>query len=137
MICPAIRVVLVNDPVRGPRVSRIEAFDQLSGVQSVAELFRNAVVGLGPPLQTESWGDQIRGLPRSVWRQRWRPDARENTYLEVVVTSEQTPGELPGLANPGNPAVGIGFVLVDPTIEDATLMARRRLICPSGDPACR
>lgn len=135
-VCPAIRVVLVNDPTRGPRVSRIEAFDRLPGAQSVALLFRNAALGLGPPLQTESWSDQIRGLPRSIWRQRWRPDARENTYLDVVVTSEQAEDDLPGLASPASPAVGVGFILVDPVIEDSTLMARRRLICPPGRADC-
>jgi len=136
LVCPAIRIVLANDPTRGPRVSRVEAFDRPDGTGSVAQLFRNAALGLGPPLQTESWGDEIRGQPRNVWRQRWRPDARENTFLEVVVTAEQAEGEAPGLASPASPAVGVGFVLVDPAIEDSTLMARRRLICPSGRADC-
>lgn len=136
LACPTIRVVLVNDPMRGPRVSRIEAFDLLPGGPSVAQIFRNAALGLGAPLQTESWSDQIRGLPRSIWRQRWRPDARENTYLEVVVTSDQAEDDAPGLASPASPAVGVGFVLVDPAIEDSTLMARRRLICPPGRADC-
>lgn len=136
LICPAIRVVLVMDPSRGARVSRIEAFTPLPGEQNVIEVFRNASDGLGPPLQTESWADQIRGMPRHVWRQRWRPDASEGTFMEVVVTAEPAPGNSFGLANPAVPALGIGFVLTDPAIEDSTMAARRRVICRPGSADC-
>ncbi len=136
LVCPSIRVVLVLDPSRGARVSRIEAFTPLPGDQSVIEVFRNAADGLGPPLQTESWGDQIRGMPRHVWRQRWRPDASAGTFMEVMVTAEHEPTGSFGLANPGVPALGLGFVLTDPAIEDSTLSARRRLICRPGAPDC-
>jgi len=136
LVCPAIRVVLVLDPARGPRVSRIEAFSPLAGDQSVIEVFRHAAAGLGPPLQTESWGDQIRGMPRHVWRQRWRPDASAGTFMEVMVTAEHEPTNTFGLANPAVPALGLGFVLTDPAIEDATMAARRRLFCRPGAPDC-
>lgn len=136
LVCPSIRVVLVMDPSRGPRVSRIEAFAPLDGKQNVIEVFRDASAGLGPPLQTESWGDQIRGMPRHVWRQRWRPDASAGTFMEVMVTAEPEVGNSFGLANPGVPALGLGFVLTDPAIEDSTMTARRRLICRPGSPDC-
>ena len=136
LVCPSIRVVLVTDPTRGPRVSRIEAFAALRGNQNVVEVFRDASAGLGPPLQTESWGDQIRGMPRQIWRQRWRPDASIGTFMEVMVTADPEPGNSFGLANPAVPALGLGFVLTDPAIEDATMYARRRLICRPGAQDC-
>ena len=136
LVCPSIRVVMVMDPSRGPRVSRIEAFAPLMGAQNVIEVFRNASAGLGPPLQTESWADQIRGLPRHVWRQRWRPDASAGTFMEVLVTAESEPSDSFGLANPSVPALGLGFVLTDPAIEDSTMSARRRLICRPGASDC-
>lgn len=136
LVCPSIRVILVMDPTRGARVSRIEAFTPLDGQQNVIEVFRGASTGLGPPLQTESWADQIRGMPRHVWRQRWRPDASAGTFMEVVVTADHAPGDSFGLANPGVPALGLGFVLTDPSIEDATMAARRRLICRPGAADC-
>ena len=136
LVCSSIRVVLMNDPQRGPRVSRVEAFERLDSTQSVVDVFRNAARGLGPSLQTESWGDQIRGLPRSVWRQRWRPDASEGTFMEVIVTAEQQPEQTLGLPDPSSPAAGVGFVMVDPQLEDSTMMARRRLICRPGQPGC-
>ncbi len=136
LVCPAIRVVLVMDPSRGARVSRIEAFTPLPGDQNVIEVFRNASDGLGPPLQTESWAEQIRGMPRHVWRQRWRPDASAGSFMEVVVTAEPEPGNSFGLANPAVPALGIGFVLTDPAIEDSTMAARRRVICRPGAVDC-
>lgn len=136
LVCPSIRVVLVMDPSRGARVSRIEAFTPLQGDQSVIEVFRNASDGLGPPLQTESWADQIRGMPRHVWRQRWRPDANAGSFMEVMVTADSAPGDSFGLANPAVPALGIGFVLTDPVIEDSTMAARRRLICRPGSADC-
>lgn len=136
MVCSSIRVVLINDPQRGPRVSRIEAFETLEGRLNVSEVFQNAARGLGPSLQTESWGDQIRGLPRSVWRQRWRPEASEGTVMEVIVTAVQLPDQALGLPDPNSPAAGVGFVLVDPQLEDSTMMARRRTICRPGTPGC-
>ncbi|UPY37052.1 hypothetical protein [Sediminicoccus sp. KRV36] len=136
MVCSSIRVVLMNDPQRGMRVSRVEAFETLDSTRTVSEVFSNAARGLGPPLQTESWGDQIRGLPRSVWRQRWRPDASEGTFMEVIVTAVQPPELALGLPDPSSPAAGVGFVLVDPQLEDSTMMARRRSICQPGVPGC-
>jgi hypothetical protein len=136
LVCPAIRVVLVIDPSRGPRVSRIEAFTPLPGTQNVIEVFRNASDGLGPPLQTESWAEQIRGMPRHVWRQRWRPDASAGSFMEVVVTADPEPGNSFGLANPAVPALGIGFVLTDPALEDSTMAARRRVMCRPGAADC-
>lgn len=136
LVCPSIRVVMVMDPSRGARVSRIEAFAPLDGRQNVIEVFRNASAGLGPPLQTESWGDQIRGMPRHVWRQRWRPDAGVGTFMEVLVTAEPEAGSSFGLANPAVPALGLGFVLTDPAIEDSTMAARRRLLCRPGSADC-
>lgn len=136
LVCPSIRIVLMMDPTRGARVSRIEAFAPLTGQQNVIEVFRDASAGLGPPVQTESWADQIRGLPRHVWRQRWRPDARVSTVMEVVVTAEPQPGDSFGLGSPSVPALGLGFVVTDPAIEDSTMAARRRLICRPGAPDC-
>jgi len=136
MVCSSIRVVFMNDPQRGPRVSRVEAFETLDSTQSVTEVFRTAARGLGPSLQTESWGDQIRGLPRSVWRQRWRPDASEGTFMEVIVTAVQLPEQALGLPDPSSPAAGVGFVLVDPQLEDSTMMARRRALCRPGSANC-
>lgn len=136
LVCPAIRVILVMDPSRGARVSRIEAFTPLPGNQNVIEVFRTASDGLGPPLQTESWAEQIRGMPRHVWRQRWRPDASAGSFMEVVVTAESEPSNSFGLANPAVPALGLGFVLSDPAIEDSTMAARRRLLCRPGSADC-
>lgn len=136
LVCPSIRIILVMDPTRGARVSRVEAFTPLDGQQNVIEVFRNASTGLGPPLQTESWADQIRGMPRHVWRQRWRPDASAGTFMEVVVTADPAPGDSFGLANPAVPALGLGFVLADPAIEDATMAARRRVTCRPGAADC-
>ncbi|WPB83377.1 hypothetical protein [Sediminicoccus rosea] len=136
LVCPAIRVVLMMDPSRGARVSRIEAFTPLPGTQNVIEVFRNASDGLGPPLQTESWAEQIRGMPRHVWRQRWRPDASEGTFMEVVVTADLAAEQSFGLANPAVPALGLGFVLSDPAIEDSTMAARRRVVCRPGSADC-
>jgi len=136
LVCPSIRVVLMMDPSRGARVSRIEAFTPLQGEQSVIHVFRQVSDGLGPPLQTESWADQIRGMPRHVWRQRWRPEADAGSFMEVMVTAAPAPGDSFGLANPAVPALGIGFVLTDPTIEDSVMTARRRLICRPGLPDC-
>ena len=136
LVCPSIRVVLVMDPARGARVSRVEAFTTLDGRQNVIEVFRSATSGLGPPLQTESWADQIRGQARQVWRQRWRPDASAGTFMEVVVTADVAAGDSFGLANPAVPALSLGFILTDPTIGDAIMAARRRLICRSSAADC-
>jgi len=136
LVCPSIRVILVMDPSRGARVSRIEAFTPLDGEQSVIQVFRNVSDGLGPPLQTESWADQIRGMPRHVWRQRWRPDASAGSFMEVMVTAASAPGDSFGLANPAVPALGIGFVLTDPILEDSIMAARRRMICRPDSPDC-
>lgn len=136
LVCPSIRIMLVMDPTRGARVSRVEAFTALDGRQDVIEVFRGATAGLGPPLQTESWADQIRGQPRQVWRQRWRPDASAGTFMDVLVTADVGVGDSFGLANPAVPALGLGFVLTDPGIEDATMAARRRLMCRPGTAGC-
>jgi hypothetical protein len=136
LVCPSIRVVLMMDPTRGARVSRVEAFTPLDGRQNVLEVFRGAAEGLGPPVQTESWADQIRGMPRHVWRQRWRPDASVGTFMEVMVTADPEPNDSFGLANPSVPALGLGFVVTDPAIEDSTMSARRRLLCRPGSPDC-
>ncbi|MBS7811331.1 hypothetical protein [Roseococcus pinisoli] len=137
MVCSAIRVVFTSDPMRGGRVSRIEAFERLPGRSSVTEIFRTVALGLGPPLQTESWAEQIRGMPRNVWRRRWRPDTREGVFLEVMATSESEADEVPGLADPSGPAMGVGFVLVDKDIEESTLMASGRFACHGGELGCR
>ena len=136
LICASIRVRLVNDPARGLRVSRVEAFQAMSGPWAVVDMFRHAGRGLGPSLQTESWAEQIRGMPRAVWRQRWRPEIRESTLFEVIVTAEQPAEADAMMPDPRSPAAGVGFVLLDPAIEDATMMARRRTICREGDAGC-
>lgn len=138
LVCNAIRIVFMNDPIHGSRVSRVEAFERLPGNSSVAQIFRTLVLGLGPALQTESWAEQIRGMPRNVWRRRWRPDTREGVFLEVMATSEAADDEAHGLANPTAPAMGIGFVLVDKDIEDSMMMARSRsrIFCQTGEAYC-
>jgi len=136
LICSSLRVRLVNDPARGLRVSRVEAFQAMSGPWTVAEMFRHAGRGLGPSLQTESWAEQIRGMPRAVWRQRWRPEIRESTLFEVIVTAEQLAEADAMMPDPRSPAAGVGFVLLDPVIEDSTMMARRRTVCRGQDIGC-
>lgn len=136
LICSSVRVRLVNDPARGLRVSRVEAFEAMPGPWTVVEMFQHAGRGLGPSLQTESWGEQIRGMSRAVWRQRWRPEIRESTLFEVIVTAEQPPGADAMMPDPRSPAAGVGFILLDPAIEDATMMARRRTSCRAGDAVC-
>jgi hypothetical protein len=129
LACSSIRVrLVVNDPARGLRVSRVEAFEAIAGPWTVAEMFSHAERRLGPSLEPESWAEQIRGIPRAVWQQRWRPTIRESTAFEVIVTTGQPPDADATPPHSGHPAVGVGFVLRDPAIEDASIRASCRII---------
>jgi hypothetical protein len=133
LTCANIRVHLLNDPQRGHRVVRVEAFQPLEQRVTVAEVFRQVGAALGPPLQTTTWPEQVRGGSVSVWRQRWRDGMSEGPLTEILATQ---PNEDPvtgatALANPHEPASGVGYVRADLDAESAFASVRRRLLTPA------
>lgn len=123
--CPNIRVTLLNDPQRGHRVMRVEAFQPLDGTVSVADVFRQAGVALGPPLQTMMAPEPVRGGSVTVWRQRWRDGIGDGPLTEVLATQDAVEGA--AFANPMQPATGVGYLRVDLDIESSFMSVRRRL----------
>ena len=126
-VCPGIRVVLLNDPQRGHRVMRVEGFETVAPGPSVTAMFESVTAALGPPLQTEMWPEQVRGGAVVVWRQRWREGVAEGPVTEIFVTQEAPSRAGFGLADPREPATGIGYVAVDTEMEGAFASVRRRL----------
>lgn len=126
-VCPAIRVFLLNDPQRGHRVTRIEAYQTIETGLSVAAVFAQVASSMGPPLQTEMWPEQVRGGAVVVWRQRWRDGVAEGPLTEVLVTQEAPSQPGLSLADPNAPATGVGLVLADTEVEGAFAAVRRRL----------
>lgn len=126
-VCPAVRVFLLNDPQRGHRVVRVEAFETLSTAMSVTEVFVQAASSMGPPTQTEMWPEQVRGGAVIVWRQRWREGLSDGPLTEILVTQEVPPRPGLGLADPNATATGLGYVVADTEAEGAFASVRRRL----------
>jgi hypothetical protein len=126
-ICPSIRVVLLNDPQRGHRVVRVEAFQKVEIGASVADVFGIVAASMGPPLQTEMTPEQVRGGAVVVWRQRWRDGLSEGPLTEIFVTQEPPLRPGLGLADPREPATGVGYVVADTEAEGAFASVRRRL----------
>lgn len=126
-VCPSIRVVLQNDPQRGPRVVRVEAFQTLAEGYSAAEMFAFAIAAVGPPLQTEMASEQVRGGLVAVWRQRWRDGLTDGALTEMFVTQDGPFGPLLGLPDPHAPATGVGTLRADEQAEDALTAVRRRM----------
>lgn len=123
--CPNIRISLVNDPQRGHRVMRVEAYQPLEAAVPVAEVFRQVAGALGPPLQTMMAPEPVRGGNVTVWRQRWRDGIGDGPITEVLATQEVLSDAT--FANPMLPASGVGYLRVDPDIENEFLSVRRRL----------
>lgn len=127
LVCPAIRVFLVNDPQRGYRVSRIEAYQRIDAAITVAQVFEKVSAAMGPALQTEMWPEQVRGGSVVVWRQRWREDLTAGVSTEVVATQDPPDRLVLGIADPNARATGIGVVVADLDLEGAFASVRRRL----------
>lgn len=132
LVCPAIRVVLLNDPQRGHRVVRVEAFQKLEPGASVAQVFDLVAASMGPPLQTEMVPEQVRGGAVVVWRQRWRDGLADGPLTEILVTQEPPARPGLGLADPREPATGVGYVVADTEAESAFAAVRRRLRAGAG-----
>lgn len=131
-VCPNIRVNFLNDPQRGLRVVRIEAFQTIEGGATVAEVFAHVGAAMGPPLQTQSWPEMVRGGAVSVWRQRWQEGVGQGPLLEILATQERTGSAPLGISNPNERAVGVGYVRADPDVEGAFASVRRRLLGGRG-----
>lgn len=134
LACPNVRVHLLNDPQRGHRVVRIEAFQPLEREVTVADVFRQVGAAMGPPLQTTTWPEQVRGGNVSVWRQRWRDGMNEGPMTEIIATQrndDPVSGAM-GLANPQERASGVGYIRADLDVEGAFASVRRRLMEPRG-----
>jgi len=127
LVCPAIRVFLVNDPQRGFRASRIEAYQPIAVAISVAQVFEKVAAAMGPALQTDMWPEQVRGGSVVVWRQRWREDLSAGVSTEVVATQDPPDRLVLGIADPNARATGIGVVVADLDLEGAFASVRRRL----------
>lgn len=127
LVCPAVRVYLMNDPQRGHRTVRIEAYQRVEAQISVLAMFGQVASALGPALQTEMAPEAVRGGSVVVWRQRWREDLGDSIMMEVLVTQETPPSPTVGLADPNGIATGVGFVRADLDAEGAIASVRRRL----------
>jgi len=131
-VCPNVRVNFLNDPQRGLRVVRVEAFQTLAPGMSVAEVFRHVGAAMGPPLHTQSWPEMVRGGTVSVWRQRWQDGIGQGPLLEILATQDAAAAAVPGLADPNGAAVGVGYVRADPDVEGSFAAVRRRLLQRGG-----
>jgi len=127
LVCPSIRVVLLNDPQRSHRVVRVEAFQRVEAGGSVADVFGLVASSMGPPIQTEMMPEQVRGGAVVVWRQRWREGMTEGPVTEIFVTQEAPMRGNFGLPDTREPATGVGTVVADPEAEGAFASVRRRL----------
>lgn len=134
LTCPNIRVHLLNDPQRGYRVVRVEAFEPLETSVPVAEVFQQVGAAMGPPLQTTTWPEQVRGGNVSVWRQRWRDGMTDGPLTEILATQRNDDPRIAvsGLANPMEPASGVGYIHADLDVEGAFASVRRRLMDTRG-----
>lgn len=132
-MCPSIRVHFLNDPQRGLRVMRIEAFQLLSARFTVSEVFAHVGAALGPPLQTASWPEQIRGGTVNVWRQRWQDGVGEGPTLDILAIQDNAHPAPSGFVNPSEPAIGVGYVRAAPEMEEGSFASvRRRLLRQRG-----
>lgn len=131
-VCPNVRVNFLNDPQRGLRVVRVEAFQALGPGVTVADVFRHVGAALGPPLQTQSWPEQVRGGTVSIWRQRWQEGLGDGPVLEILVTQDNAIPPLSGISNPHDPAVGVGYLRADPDVEGSFASVRRRVLQGRG-----
>jgi hypothetical protein len=127
LVCPSVRVFLVNDPQRGPRVTRVEAFQRMETALTVAQVFEQAAAAMGPALQTEMWPEPIRGGSVIVWRQRWREDVAQGPVTEVLATQDPPDRAVFGMADPNARATGVGVVIANGDVEGSFAVVRRRV----------
>ncbi len=127
LVCPSIRVFLINDPQRGHRVTRVEAYQRVDTRLTVTQVFEQAATAMGPALQTEMWPEQVRGGSVVVWRQRWREDLADGPSTEVIATQEPPDRPVFGMADPNARATGVGVVIANIDVEGSFASVRRRL----------
>ncbi|SFK66261.1 hypothetical protein [Falsiroseomonas stagni] len=127
LVCPSVRVFLINDPQRGHRVTRVEAYQRVDTRLTVAQVFEQAATAMGPALQTEMWPEQVRGGSVVVWRQRWREDLADGPSTEVIATQQPPDRPVFGMADPNARATGVGVVIANVDAEGAFSSVRRRL----------
>lgn len=127
LVCPSVRVFLINDPQRGHRVTRVEAYQRVDTRLTVAQVFEQAATAMGPALQTEMWPEQVRGGSVVVWRQRWREDLADGPSTEVIATQEPPDRPVFGMADPNARATGVGVVIANVDAEGSFASVRRRL----------
>jgi hypothetical protein len=127
LVCPSVRVFLINDPQRGHRVTRIEAYQRVDTRLTVAQVFEQAATAMGPALQTEMWPEQVRGGSVVVWRQRWREDLADGPSTEVIATQDPPDRPVFGMADPNARATGVGVVIANVDAEGSFAAVRRRL----------
>lgn len=127
LVCPSIRVFLLNDPQRGYRATRIEAYQRVDTPVTVSQVFEQAAAAMGPALQTEMWPEQVRGGSVVVWRQRWREDLADGPSTEIIATQETPERSVLGIADPNSRATGIGVVIANADLEGAFASVRRRI----------
>lgn len=130
LVCPSVRVFLINDPQRGHRVTRVEAYQRVDTRLTVAQVFEQAAAAMGPALQTEMWPEQVRGGSVVVWRQRWREDLADGPSTEVIATQDPPDRPVFGMADPNSRATGIGVVIANVDVEGSFASVRRRLRIP-------
>lgn len=127
LMCPSIRVFLANDPQRGHRVTRIEAYQRIELPVTVAQVFEQATAAMGPASQTEMWPEPVRGGSVVVWRQRWRNDAAVGPATEVIATQDPPDRPVFGMADPHARATGVGVVIATAEAGGSFSAVRRRL----------
>lgn len=127
LVCPSVRVFLINDPQRGYRVTRVEAYQRVDTRLTVAQVFEQAATAMGPALQTEMWPEQVRGGSVVVWRQRWREDLADGPSTEVIATQQPPDRPVFGMADPNARATGVGVVIANVDAEGSFASVRRRL----------
>lgn len=127
LVCPSVRVFLINDPQRGHRVTRVEAYQRVDTRLTVAQVFEQAATAMGPALQTEMWPEQVRGGSVVVWRQRWREDLADGPSTEVIATQDPPDRPVFGMADPNARATGVGVVIANVDAEGSFASVRRRL----------
>lgn len=127
LVCPSVRVLLANDPQRGHRVTRVEAYQRIAMRLTVAQVFEQAAKAMGPASQTEMRPEPVRGGSVVVWRQRWRDGQPDGASTEVIAT--QLPPDRPvfGMADSNGSATGVGVVIASEDADGAFAPVSRRL----------
>ncbi len=131
-VCPHVRVSFLNDPQRGPRLARVEAFQELNPAFTVADVFRHASADMGAPLQTQFRPEQVRGGSVGVWRQLWQDGQGHGPLVEILATQQHASAAQAGVVDLDGHAAGVGYAYADPELEAVFASVRRCRTSPPG-----